>query len=144
MDRKTCLLLAASGWILALVCVAGCGKGDSSGRVAISGSVTFQGKPLDQGTIQFTSADPGGKQAISGGMIKDGKFGLPADKGVPPGKYRVRITSTDAGAAAAPAMPGDPAPVAKERIPPEYSSPDSKQEVTVTAGGKNEFQFDVK
>lgn len=144
MDRKACFLLAASGLIVTMVFVAGCGKSDSSGRLAISGSVTFQGKPLDQGNIQFTSADPSGKQAISGGMIKDGKFSVPADKGLPPGKYRVRITSTDAGSAAAPAMPGDPAPVAKERIPPEYSGPDSKQEVTVTAGGKNDFQFDVK
>jgi hypothetical protein len=125
--------------------VAGCGKSDPSGRVAISGSVTFQGKPLDQGTIQFTSADAGGKAAISGGMIKDGKFSVPADKGLPPGKYRVQISSPDTGSAgAAPAMPGDPAPVAKERIPPEYSGHDSKQEVTVNASGKNHFEFDIK
>jgi len=132
------------GCVAAMMFATGCGQGDASGRQAISGTVTFQGKPLDQGTIQIISLDPG-KQAISGGMIKDGKFSVTADKGLLPGKYRVRISSPDTGSAgAAPAMPGDPAPVAKERIPPEYSGPESKLEIEITKGGKNHFDLEIK
>jgi len=145
MDRRACFSLAASALVVAMVVVVGCSKSDSGGRMAISGTVNFQGKPLDRGSIQFTSADPGGKAAISGGMIQDGKFTLPADQGLAPGKYRVRITSPDTSATGpAPAMPGESGPVAKERIPPEFSGPESKQEVTVTAGAKNHFEFDIK
>jgi len=126
-----------------MIFATGCGQGGASGRQAISGTVTFQGKPLEQGTIQIISMDPG-KQAISGGMIKGGKFSIAADKGLAPGKYRVRISSPEEGSGAAPAMPGDPAPVAKERIPPEYSGPESKLEIEVTKGGKNEFKLEIK
>ncbi len=135
----TLLAVAMLGMLFAL----GCGGGDASGRQAISGTVTFQGKPLDQGTIQIISLDPG-KQAISGGMIKAGKFSIPADKGLAPGKYRVRISSPEEGSGGAPAVPGDPAPEAKERIPPEYSGPESKLEIEVTKGGKNEFNLEIK
>lgn len=143
MYRKGFIGMLAVGGVLAMMFATGCGPGNASGRLAISGTVTFQGKPLDQGTIQIISLDPG-KQAISGGMIKDGKFSIAADKGLAPGKYRVRISSPEEGSGATPAMPGDPAPVAKERIPPEYSGPESKLEIEVTKGGKNDFNLDIK
>lgn len=144
MYSKRFMGTVVMGAVLAMMFASGCGQGDASGRQAISGTVTFQGKPLDHGTLQIISLDPG-KQAISGGMIKDGKFSIAADKGLPPGKYRVRISSPEEGSAgAAPAMPGDPAPVAKERIPPEYSGPESKLEIEITKRGKNDFNLEIK
>ncbi len=143
MRRRQFIGMLVVGGGLAIVFASGCGQQGASGRQAISGSVTFQGKPLDQGTIQIISVDPA-KQAISGGMIKDGKFSIPADKGLAPGKYRVRISSPEEGTGGAPAMPGDPAPVAKERIPPDYSGPESKLEIEITQGGKNEFNLEIK
>jgi hypothetical protein len=143
MGRKTRILLAAGVMGVAWAVVIGCGRGDASGRQAVSGTVTLHGAPLDQGEIQFTSLEPG-KSEISGAMITSGKFSVPGDKGLPPGKYRVRISSADPGsAAAAPEMPGEAVEVAKDRIPPEFGA-ESKQEVTVTKGGPNVFEFNIK
>jgi hypothetical protein len=123
----------------------GCKKADTGGRLAVSGTVKFQGSPLDQGTIEFTSSG-GGPTVFTGGMIKDGSYSVPAEKGLPPGTYRVKISSVAGGAAPAEEMPGMPAEGAappEERIPAEYNSA-TTQEVTVTSDGPNKFDFDIK
>ena len=62
---------------------------DKLPREAISGTVTFDGQPLQKGTIRF---DPTGQGATaSGGMVEDGRFDIPADEGPVPGKYKVLI-----------------------------------------------------
>lgn len=144
MDPKASWYLLVSGMIMAAACLAGCTKTDPSGRQAISGTVTLQGKPLDRGTISFTSLDPK-VAALTGAMIKDGKFSVSADKGLPPGTYRVRISSADTGSvgtASGAEAPGESGPAAKERIPPEFGT-QSKQEVTITKDGKNYFEFNI-
>jgi hypothetical protein len=44
----------------------------------------LDGKPLDQGTIEFVPAAQG---VLSGGVISSGKFDVPASKGLTPGTY---------------------------------------------------------
>ncbi len=128
--------------LIAALGLGGCGKSDPLGRQAVSGTVNFQGKPLDQGSILFTPLDP--KQGTpAGATIQGGKFSIPAQKGLAPGKYRVGISSPEGGGAA-PEMPGESEPTAKERIPPEWRGETSKQEITVSKDGKNHFEFDVK
>lgn len=55
--------------------LAGCGRGPEAERFSVSGTVTFQGKPVPAGTIYFTpdaSKQPGGAQGFA--PIKDGHY----------------------------------------------------------------------
>jgi hypothetical protein len=125
---------------LLLVVAAGCGK-DSGGRRAVSGSVTFQGQPLDHGAIQFltSGAVP---SAASGAVIRDGRFRIPAEHGLEPGAYRVLITSP-VPLSEVPEGSMD-TPLTHERIPPEYSSAERGQAtVEVKAQRNNTFEFNI-
>lgn len=126
---------------LGLALLSGCGQKNTTGRYEVAGVVTFQGKPLDQGTIEF--APEGGGGAAGGAMIKDGGFTVPETHGLRPGLYQVKIYSSDAATTgAAPAFPGESRTVAKERIPAAYNSK-SKLTAKVTEEGPNQFNFDI-
>jgi len=130
--------------IALLTSLTGCGEEDTQGRMAISGIVTFEGKPLDRGTIEFTSV--GEATAHTGTMIEDGSYDIPARQGLQPGKYLVRISSVADDPNVAPEMPGmtgeGGVTVAQDRIPAEYNT-ESKQEVTIESDGPNEFDFNI-
>jgi hypothetical protein len=133
-----------STWFLAAVCllaVAGCTKQPTNGRQPVSGKVTLKGAPLDSGSIQFLAPDTGG--ALSGGVISNGEYSIPARQGLPVGKYKVVISAAAPGAAApAEEMPGEAGPEAEERIPPEYNV-NSDITVEVAADKENVFNFDI-
>jgi hypothetical protein len=74
-------LVALTGVLCALL-LAGCG-GD--GRIQLSGRVTFDGQPIDQGTIDFLPAD--GQGPTAGGLIEGGRYSVR----VAPGMKRVEI-----------------------------------------------------
>ena len=69
----------------------GCGgskyKGDK--RYPLVGEVTFEGHPVDLGSISFIPE--GGTGRPSGGVITDGKYAVPEEKGASAGTYRVEI-----------------------------------------------------
>lgn len=75
----------------------------------------------------------------------EGRFNIPADKGLLPGKYRVQITAPDENAppvvirdpAGGPSLTGAP-----ERIPAEYNV-NSQQSVEVTGNGDNHFVYQI-
>ncbi len=76
--------------ILALPMVLLCGcAGDK--RLPVSGNITLDGQPLSLGAITFV---PNGdkKSNSSGSSVVDGKYSIPAEKGLMPGKYSVSIT----------------------------------------------------
>jgi len=127
--------------LLVAVLVIGCGP-DTGGRLGLSGTVTFQGAPLKTGTIEFASGDA---KQLSGSTITEGKYSVPADKGLPPGKYTVRISAVeDAGAApTGPPGPESMTQQAKALIPPQYNV-ESTLSAEVTEGGSNVFDFDLK
>ncbi|MCS7237341.1 MAG: carboxypeptidase-like regulatory domain-containing protein [Thermoguttaceae bacterium] len=130
-----CLILA--------VLNGGCGGAGAGGKVAISGTVTLKGQPLDRGTVTFTSVDPS-KQLMAGAQITNGKFSIPADQGLPPGRYRVRFSAPAGGPQVAPGeAPGDSSVVAEERIPPEWGA-QSTQEVEIKPGQSSAmFEFNI-
>lgn len=81
---------------LQVVLVAGCGAtGDGLARVPVRGTVTLDGKPIANGSIQFVPESAGTATEV-GATIKDGGFSIPADNGAVPGKYVVRIYSNSA------------------------------------------------
>lgn len=88
--------------IVILVLAAGC----KERGCPISGQVTFDGKPVVEGTIAFEPAD--GQGATTGGKIADGKYSLIDNASPMPGKKRVRIMAARKTGRRVPA--GPPAP----------------------------------
>ena len=131
-------------YIAAIVSCAGCADPDDPyGRLALSGTITFEGQPLDEGLIDFLPAESG-RGAGARAMIRDGRYTIPSHQGVTPGTYRVVITSaepimsqpTDGTPAKALPLPG------KERIPPEFNT-ESQHTIEATAGDENSFDFTI-
>ncbi|WP_417730422.1 hypothetical protein [Rosistilla oblonga] len=142
MRKNAARCCANVTWMMALLVTLttlGCGS-DTGGRVDVSGKVTLGGAPLESGTIEILAAD-GSSQ--SGATITNGEFSIPAERGLKPGDYIVKIFAGDETVAAVEAAPGDSsaAPVSKERIPPEYNV-----ESTLTAkieASDNVLSFDI-
>lgn len=134
---------------LAAVLAVGC-EDQFAGREPVSGSVTLEGQPLKEGSIQLLPmAD---QDTQTGAAIVDGKFSVDKRDGLKPGLYLVRITSGD-GVTPARGRPdaadeeiagpgGNTNIVSVDRIPPDWSEA-SSQSVEVKAGIENVFQFDI-
>ena len=132
---------------LALLCLAGlCGLGcggDPNAQQPVSGTVTFQGQPLDQGHILFVPATTGPSEA--GAVIENGNYDIPQAHGLVPGQYKVRIFSYDQTGPKVDvnAIPGEPPNMqARERIPLEYNA-ETKLTAEIKAG-RNRFEFKVE
>jgi hypothetical protein len=76
---------------LTAIAVAAICSGCSDGRLPIHGEVTFNGKPVDEGTISFEPAD--GNGPATGGQIVAGKYQLTGVAAPLPGKKIVRISA---------------------------------------------------
>lgn len=74
--------------------LAGCGGSTGPGLTAVSGTVTFDGKPAGPGTVAFIPSD-GGTNPATGNIDKNGQFTMSVHKpgdGVLPGAYQVSVT----------------------------------------------------
>jgi hypothetical protein len=128
-------------WLLA-VSLAGCGGGAGDGlpRHAVSGAVTLDGRPMDRGTIQFLPDAPDLPTAALVD-VQGGKFTVTRDRGLVPGRYKVLVSCTDAGATVKPdALPGMTGPPAKELLPARYNV-ESTLNAEVKDGAPNTFDF---
>ena len=70
----------------------GCGGGpayEGPKRFAVTGKVTFDGEPINGGTIAFIPDND--KHNPSGGSIENGVYSIPVEKGPNEGTYRVAI-----------------------------------------------------
>jgi hypothetical protein len=124
---------------LLLVIGSGCGGGPQN--EAVSGSVTWKGQPLDQGTIEFV---PAGQGVPVGGVILNGRYQFLSTPGVPPGTYQVRISSRK-GKASRPDIADFEMsdPTVKEQIPAKYNVK-TELKAEVKRGGGNTFDFDLQ
>lgn len=123
---------------------AGCNRSDPLDLQAVSGRVSLDSQPLDNGSIQFFPVDAAG--LTSGAPIVSGIYTIPKAKGLPPGKYIVRISSADTSgdtAKSAFVTPGKELPPRREKVPPQYNSK-SELNVEVKTGGGNSFDFELK
>ncbi len=84
-----CLLSVA----FAAALLSGCG---GSGRTAVEGTVTLDGKPLQKGRIRFCPR-PGTASPSAGAKISEGHFSLASEEGLLPGEFHVEITATRPG-----------------------------------------------
>jgi hypothetical protein len=84
-ERRLIVAMLLCSWL-----AAGCGKSD--GRLALSGTVTFDGQPVDGGSIAFLPEGEGtADKPKLGARIEEGKYAIPAAKGALPGTYRIDI-----------------------------------------------------
>jgi hypothetical protein len=139
--RRSDLSLLLCGLVPLIFCV-GCGSDNPRGRKAVSGHVTLDGGPLDQGNIEFHPLFEGGLQ--SGGRIVGGKYSIPAPEGVVLGQYRVSISDFVPTPPLPPGyMPGDPLPPSpKPKVPADWNSK-SQHTIEVKKEGPFKFDFDV-
>ena len=110
--------------------LAGCSS-SPPGTYSVSGTVTFNEKPLPEGNILFSNADGTGVPAA--GVIRNGKFRINAT----PGKKQVAIFATRKVGEV------DPVMGARQRemyIPKRYND-ETMLTAEVTPGGKNRFEF---
>jgi hypothetical protein len=140
MSSRTIVGIALLG---GLALCGACSQGNALNQQAVSGSVTLDGRPLEHATIQFTPLD-NPKGLFGGTLVNAGQYQITRDKGLPPGKYAVRISAahrTEKAAVAGPPGTGTSSP-AKERLPERYNSKTEIQ-IEVKSNGGNKFDFDM-
>jgi hypothetical protein len=144
MDRQRVSLI---GLAVVLASAVGCSD-DDEGRMVVSGTVKLKGQPIPDGAIiifePLESQGTGATQPLAGGT-----YTLPRQYGLKPGKYLVRITAGDGKTAVNPVDSGEPPGpsggsniISKELVPPDWNVR-SNQQITVTKGGPNKFDFDI-
>lgn len=131
--------------LLLSIAIAGCGGSDGPPRVAVRGTVTFDGQPLDRGSIEFIPT-AGTHGPMAAAEIVDGKYDLDDDLGPVVGKLRVEIHSIAEPSFAL----DDPrefaahkpriSSVAPDRIPPTFNR-QSILTATTSESGENTFDF---
>lgn len=132
------------GILLALIIAEGCGSGDTPDRRAISGDVTLDGRPLDEGAILLEPPSASHRGMAVGATIRRGSFAIARESGPTPGTYRVRIYSSS-GVQAPPGKgqsQGTRRPM-QERLPPAYNVA-SELKADVSVGGPNHFRYDLR
>jgi hypothetical protein len=130
---------------LALLAVLGCGKSGTVPTIAVTGTVTHNGQPVEGVSVGFI---PESGRPASGLTDAQGRFTLStfaSGDGAVAGSHKVVITE----AASEPEpMPGTPEAEnykpRESRVPAKYSSEATTPfSVQVEVGGKNDFTFDM-
>lgn len=140
--RGACALTAM---LALLVAASGCGSGVR--RVQVSGNVSLDGKPIEEGNITFVPIK-GTTGPSTGGVIRNGQYDVAAAVGpLTGGTYRVQIESlVNRGRSMPnPLNPnGPPVKLPDNTIPPQYGL-QSILEITFTTDAKERREdFDLK
>jgi hypothetical protein len=134
MQRAACLASLAFA-----LSTCGCGSEVPQG-IPVSGTVSYQGAPLDHGSIEF--APVGDEGIFSGAPIVAGTYEIPEENGLTAGEYEVRISSSSGETATEEEAPGESTVTAKERIPSDYNVATTLK-VTVQPSQDNTFDFQI-
>ena len=117
----------------------GC-SGADGGRRKVSGEISFDGQPLEGGWIYFR---PIGKGPSSAAEIDQGRFEIPAEKGLTAGTYKVVIEYHKPTGRMRKVYTGEEIEEKRQIIPPQYNT-----RTTLTAdiqpSGANQLTFDLK
>jgi hypothetical protein len=127
--RSTCFLSKSNGMVVLSFCspllavgfFLGCG--DRDGGMRVWGEVTYDSEPVAEGMILLTP-DAGHAAPTAGGLIKNGRYDMPAMKGPRAGvTYRVSIEGLKkTGKKIVSPQAPDGADEKNQFIPPEYNS----------------------
>lgn len=134
--RTVCALLMA-------ICLTtiGC-SGNSSEKLPVYGIVNIDGAPVEDGTIVFVNL---AKSSRVQTQIKNGKYSIPADRGLSPGEQIVSIEaykqSTKKAANASGYLVSNTGLV-EQVLPPKYNQK-SELKVLVDSTATSEHDFDL-
>jgi hypothetical protein len=124
------------GWVVVLMLVfAGCNRAEPRG---ITGTISLDGKPLDEAVILFVPLAAGQKK--TGAKVVAGHFKVSPEVGLLPGEYRVEVADD-------PPLTAENHRTAQRRQPsrrrpfPYRYSVDSPLTLTLLLDGPNEFHF---
>lgn len=118
--------------VLGVVLLQGCGGSNTITTYPVTGSVTFAGKPIEDGSIVFDPADGKGTSAMGG--IVNGQFTAE----VPAGEKIIRISAVRTTEEKD--QYGEP--VTESYVPDKYNI-DSALKKTVKPDGENKFDFNL-
>jgi hypothetical protein len=120
--------------LIALLSLTGCS--DKPKLAQVTGTVTYKGQPLKEGTITFIPSD--GRSAT--GKIVDGKIKdvscFDINDGVPLGNHKVLISSAP--------QSDDMYAAPKSLIPEKYGSLDKSDLTAEIKAGENTLTFELK
>lgn len=141
-----------SGLILTVMCLTGCGGGSNlpKGETGtVTGKVTFNGKPVPEGTsIVFLHKDKG--ITASSPIAADGSYALRMrrENAILAGNYQIGITppTVELTPAEAEAVNSGKTLPEKEwpEIPKKYRNPESSGVLFTVKAGENTFDLDMK
>ncbi len=132
-------LFSAMGLVWVVACI-GCGEtADGLTKFPVTGTVLFDGSPVEEGQIIFRPSDGNGHSFA--GPIKDGKFSFDSSEG----SKQVEITAykiNEATQAEAGPIPGETVSSRKAYIPEKYNR---KTTLSIMVGSieKNYYEFDL-
>jgi hypothetical protein len=128
--------------LLGLACAVSLVAGCDDGRVRVSGTVLFEGKPLEEGFIALEPTD--GVGPTTGGPIRNGKYDLTGEARATTGEKIVRLVGSRKTGRKIPA--GSPAEGMVDEwvqcLPKEYNDR-SKLRVQITPGKDNTHDFEL-
>src|SRR5258708_2188346 len=128
--------------IVNLCLVSACGSG--SQRAEVSGTVSLNGVPIEEGSIQFIPVE-GTTGPSTGGVIKDGKYRIPRENGAVIGKNRVELRAFGMSGKKIQDPTAPPGVLTDQRVqvfPPEYS--DASTVIKEIHSGSNVINFEVR
>jgi hypothetical protein len=120
----------------------GCGGGNRGPeRVAVSGTVTYHGKPIPDGTIRFVPL-PAFPVPATSALIVDGKYKADGNGSVPVGTHKIEIEAYRKTKGASPLPAGKPLPprysgdsLREQYLPKRYNA-DSQLQITIEPGSR--------
>ena len=127
-NAQTWLRLASAGMMG--IMLAGCGPGVPAGKVKLTGTVTFDGKPLVAGVFNSASINFAAKQGNASGaagLSPEGAFTVY----LVPGEYDVAVRD-NGGGMRPPEKPGSPPAYHPGVIPARYTSANTSG-ISITA-----------
>lgn len=123
--RLSCskFMLAKSALLILIAITLGCADENAVGRFVLSGSVTYDGQPVDNGTIEFFPAK-GNTGKPAGAEIIAGRYEVERTLGPELGTYQVVILANRPSGRKVPADEGSSEliDVPVQYIPPEYNT----------------------
>jgi hypothetical protein len=138
--RKFAVLLFA----LVAFGAAGCGGAGGPERASVTGKVTFDGEPVDNGTIELVPVE-GTAHISAGAAIVNGQYAVAQDRGPMLGKHKVVIRAMRKTGKMVPV--GGPAGDAmveesEAYIPAKYNT-NTELAIDIKSG-ENQHDFDLK
>lgn len=141
MKRNALTWAALATLLVCVVASTGCGAKNPQGRKAVEGTISIDGTPIAEGSIEFMPDSSNAVQTSSGAVITDGKFSISETKGLTDGTYSVAVSArVDTGETVD--GPMGPESVFEELVPPQYGS-ETQEKTTFSGKGPFVYELDI-